>query len=143
MAKNKKTGGRNFPSGKSGNPNGRPPLTKEAKELRKLTADEFIKRVNKYLHMTAAQIKTEMDNPKATVLDMYIGNTLAIGLKRGDYNTLDNILNRIIGKLKETVEVTNTGDKEFLNYIYKKMNVSDIRDIFRYIVSENGDKKND
>jgi len=110
MAKGKKTGGRNFVKGSSGNLKGRKPLSEEAKQYQRLTREEFIKRVNNYLHMSKEQIRQGIANEKTEVLDLFIRNSLIKGIEKGDYYMLDKMLERIIGKV--TVNMDLTGNLE-------------------------------
>mgnify|MGYP000960459449 CR=1 FL=1 len=141
MAKGFKTGGRDFVKGKPGGP-GRGHLSPEAKQFRKLTADEFIKRVNKYFFMTKTQLLRGLGSKKITTLDLYIRNSIVKGLDKGDYYTLDCMLNRIIGRPSEKVELTNpAGNPVIITSILARMKVKDIRDIFRDIVKEKEEDK--
>ena len=142
MAKGFKTGGRDFVKGKPGGP-GRGHLSPEAKQFRKLTADEFIKRVNKYFFLTEQQIlQLQKEKKTPDLLDLYIRNSILNGLKKGDYHTLDCMLNRIIGRPSEKVELTNpAGNPVMITSILARMKVKDIRDIFRDIVKEKEEDK--
>ena len=73
---------------------------------------------------------------------MYIRNSIVNGLKKGDYHTLDCMLNRIIGRPSEKVELTNpAGNPVMITSILARMKVKDIRDIFRDIVKEKEEDK--
>jgi hypothetical protein len=101
MARGKKTGGRNFPKGKSGNPTGRPKLPQEIKDLKKLTAQEFITRITKFLYLTKDELKAGINSGQIDVLDLCIRNALIKCAEKGDYWTLDKMMERLIGKARE------------------------------------------
>jgi len=104
----KKTGGRDWGPG---NP---PPksmgcrMSSEARQLRKLTTDEFIKRVTKYFHAPKDKLENIVTDGKSTSLDVYICTCILGGIKSFNYDTLDKMLNRIIGPVK--VKLEHTGE---------------------------------
>jgi hypothetical protein len=136
MAKGKKTGGRNFTKGGPGGP-GRTPLTKEAKQLKEMTTDEFTKRVNKYLLMSRQQLIKGIGSKKMPMIDLYIRNSLVRGSDKGDYYTLDCMLNRIIGRPKEAIAISGSvslaADKA-LQELLAKNGLSGIRDMLKELV---------
>jgi len=109
MPRGKKVGGRDFKPGQSGNPRGRPPLSREARELRALTSDQYIKLVTKFFHMTRSEFEEAQQNPLATKLEIFVMKIIQEGEKRGDQWRLEALLNRVIGPVKKTVEVDANG----------------------------------
>lgn len=106
MAIGKKTGGKDFVKGNVPKSPGRPPLSPEAKKLRKLTTEEFVKRVNKYLHMSKNKLRAGITNGNIQVLDLCIRSSLVKCIEKGDYSTLEKMLDRIIGKVAMKLEHT-------------------------------------
>jgi hypothetical protein len=110
MAKGKKTGGKDFPRGESGNPNGRPVLPPEVKALKSVT-NETIKEVMDLLlekDITALEELAESDTEPALKV-LYAAGVLR-AIKEGDPAHIEPVLNRVLGKPKESVQLS--GDKE-------------------------------
>lgn len=104
----RKTGGRDW--GKDNPPPkspGTPKLTKEARELKAMTADSYIKLVTKYLYMPVAEIKEAIKNNNLPALELYICTCIASGIKTGDYWKLDRMLDRLIGRVKVEMKLDN------------------------------------
>lgn len=104
MPKGKKVGGKDWVPGQSGNPNGRPPLPKELKELKELTKTEVETALNKLIHMTADELKELRKNPNTSALHLMVIAVTLEALQKGDHYRLDFLLNRIVGKVKDQVE---------------------------------------
>ena len=105
MAKGKKTGGRDFKPGQSGNPLGPPVLPPEVKEARKLTRIEFERIASQYMQMTKEEITKKLQDPKSTTLELIVMTIIHKAVKDGDQHRLDFLLNRLIGKVKDEVDV--------------------------------------
>ena len=106
MAKGKKTGGRNFVKGQSGNLNGQPKIPKEVKEIRRLTTADYVLTVNKFLYADISEIKSYMNNPKATALELMVAKVVVKSIESGDQTRLQFLLDRLIGPVKQKVEHT-------------------------------------
>lgn len=103
MAQGKKTGGRDFEPGHPGI-GGRPALTEEQKQFKKLTTEEYIDLLSKYMHLNVGDLEQIRDTQKdLTILESYILNCFIVGSKKGDYKTLELMLNRVIGKPAQPV----------------------------------------
>lgn len=117
MAIGKKTGGRNFEPGKSGNPKGRPRLPEDIKEARALNQIELTRILNKYLYMPIEEIKRELAKPNTPALEVAVGKVLAAAINKGDQKRLDFILSRTVGSVKKVYEVTGAGGSPLLPYL--------------------------
>lgn len=106
MAKGKKTGGRDFLPGQSGNPNGQPKVPQEIKDARQLTKLELERLLNKYMVMTKDEVQEALKNPATPALELMIGSIVAKAVSGGDDKRLNFLLERMIGKVKEKVEHT-------------------------------------
>lgn len=103
MAIGKKTGGRDFEPGQSGNPNGRPPTPEDIKQARKLNCAEFERIANKYLHMTHAELGAAVKSGNATVLEMMVASIISKAVTKGDQIRLEFLLKRLIGDPVERI----------------------------------------
>lgn len=108
MAKGIKTGGRNFQKGVSGNPNGRPKLPPEIKQIQKMSPTFVRAMINKLSRMTKDELATHLKDPKTPVLEVTLGSIYAKAIKDGDYMRLNFLLDRTIGKVKDEVDISLT-----------------------------------
>jgi hypothetical protein len=106
VAKGKKTGGRNFPPGQSGNPKGPIPLPEDIKAARKLTPIEFERAVNKFLFWDRDALKEAVKDPKTAALDAWVITIILRATAKGDERPMSFLLERLIGKVKERIEHT-------------------------------------
>lgn len=101
-----KAGGRDWAPGQSGNPNGRPKLPQDVKEARELTRASFTRLINKYLHSTPDVLKEVITNPTSLVIDAIVCKILLECGQKGDTMRLAFIIERLLGKVKEEVEIS-------------------------------------
>ncbi len=106
MAKGKKTGGKNWQPGQSGNPKGSEGFPVDLKVARKLTQVELERCINKYMNLSHGELLAELENPATTMLEKMIASIVDQSVSKGDQLRLDFILNRVIGKVQERIEVT-------------------------------------
>ena len=106
IAKGKKTGGKNFKPGVSGNPAGSLPLPEDIKKARKLNQKELERSVNKFLYMNAAEIKESAADKECSMFDRIVGSIITAAVEKSDHTRLEFILNRMIGKVQDKLEVT-------------------------------------
>jgi hypothetical protein len=83
-----------FKPGQSGNANGRPPLVPEAI-------------LNDLSFKTKEELQAKINDPQTTVLELAIASILAKSISSGDPTRLEYVTNRLVGKPKETIEITN------------------------------------
>ena len=106
MAKGKKTGGRQFKKGQSGNPLGARAHNQEVKKVRRLTNEQVAEIGSIILENTPEQINAlRKKKTGITILQSWIANTAYRASIRGDGYMLNTLLDRISGKIKETKEV--------------------------------------
>jgi hypothetical protein len=97
-----------FKPGKSGNPSGRPALPPEVRKSLRLTNEEFVRVASEYMLLTREEINKRVAEPTASVVELLVGNLIdsAITPRTDDYlRALSLLLDRTIGKVKETLEV--------------------------------------
>lgn len=95
-----------FKPGQSGNPGGRPKLPDDIKEARKLNQHELERIINKYLAMSRDQVKESISSPTTPMMELMVASIVAQAAQKGDHQRLDFVLNRLVGKVKDQIEVT-------------------------------------
>lgn len=90
----------------SPNPHGRPKLDLEIKEARKLNKQETVRILTDFWFYTKEQLNAKLQDPEATLGELAIGKILANAIAKGDPVRLNFILERIVGKVKEDIEIT-------------------------------------
>jgi len=103
MAKGKKTGGKDFVPG---DPRaGRPPMPADLKKANALTTAELKRVMNAMLFMDDRDIDVVLACNSSNQLERMIANIIKQANKNGDNVRLDFLLNRLVGKVTEKVEV--------------------------------------
>lgn len=87
--------------GESGNISGRPKTPEEIKKLRKLSAKEFIDIADMVVRGSWSELEKIAKDKSETVLRV----KLAKGILDESYKTFDEILNRLIGKVKDELDL--------------------------------------
>lgn len=95
--------GKPFAKGNSGGP-GAPRVPEEIKAARRLGRATLEGLIHKYLMGTEKDITNTLKDPMSSATDKLICQIISRSLSDGDYRNLDFLLNRIIGKVKDTVE---------------------------------------
>lgn len=85
------------------NKKGGPKLPPEYKELRNMTAVEFVTTFNMLFRKTHAEIYVIANDPKTPIIQSYLCKCLLAGKLRGDFYTYNLMMDRLIGRVKETV----------------------------------------
>lgn len=103
MARGKKTGGKNWQPGQSGNPAGGPGLPQDLRDTRKMTSAD----VTRILTMLMDLSPTERlaYQPKTTLEEIVL-SLVGKAIEDGCTNRLNLLFDRIIGKVKDKLEVT-------------------------------------
>ncbi len=106
-----------FKKGQSGNPLGGKLHNPELRAIKKLTAIEVAEVGSLLLDGNLAALKAVAKDPNATVLKVMIASVAVRTISKGDYGALDTILNRLVGKVPNTVAVTKEKNpfKEYLD----------------------------
>lgn len=100
----KKTGGRDFKPGQSGNPNGRPPLPADLREARALNKVELERVLNKFLFLSQDEIKAMAKNPEAPALEVAVAKVVEMAITHGDDRRLDFLITRLVGNVPKVHE---------------------------------------
>ena len=96
--------GRKTPKGKpfvKGDPRaGRPSMTKEQKAAAKLTKTEV-----KYIKSPAQELKKLSMDKSLPAIDLWVIRIILLGISGGDTRRLDFMFDRLIGKVKDQIEI--------------------------------------
>ena len=95
-----------FAPGNPGGP-GRPPLSGEAKEARRLNKTEFENVVNKYLWCPLIDLKMHASDQSLPTMEAWVVAIMLRGITTGDWGGQEWIAQRIMGKVKDQLEVKN------------------------------------
>lgn len=109
MAYGKKTGGKDFIPGQPGGP-GRPHLPQEIREGRKLNQIRVSEVLNKFIDMPLEDVIRFVQDKTNPAMEVLVGSILVHGIKHGDQNRLNFLLDRLIGRVKEQHEHTFAGN---------------------------------
>jgi len=91
--------------GQSGNPKGKPPTPKDLRDARKLNAIEVSRILNKFSNLTTDELREKMMSLDTPALELMIGKVMLECMKSGDDKRLNFILDRMVGKVTEKMEV--------------------------------------
>ena len=94
-----------FPKGVSGNPKGRPPDAL-GKQMRQLTASDFAEIADLIVKGNLAQLQRIGKDPSSSALKVLISAIVIKAIQKGDMGALDTLLNRLVGKVKEKIEIS-------------------------------------
>lgn len=95
--------GRPFPPGNNANPKGRPKVTPEAREFKKITATTFAEIAKKYIGAPTEILRIARQDPFTPALELMLISWIEAGIK-GDHRATEAYLQRVIGKVPDKVE---------------------------------------
>jgi hypothetical protein len=96
---------RKFEKGNPGGP-GRPRRDPELAKASKITRTEAELLLSKFMQMDIEELEAILRDKKKKCVEHMIGRIVLMGIKNGDHARLDFMLNRLIGKVKDTIEVS-------------------------------------
>lgn len=86
-------------------------------QFKKLTRDQLQEMANLLLWGNMEALKKLQDDPTASALACTISSVILKIHEKGDVHSLDVLLNRMIGKVKEVIETNNADDKPIVQII--------------------------
>jgi hypothetical protein len=95
-----------FPKGRSGNPSGRAKGDIELQKIKSLTKKEVKEIGDLIVKGNLEQLKSKSNDPNASVLTVWFASVAIKSINRGDMGSLNVLLDRLIGRVKDDVEVT-------------------------------------
>ncbi len=99
--------------GPSPNPKGRPPNLFNS-QIKQLTAGELAEIANLIVKGNLPALKAIAKSENATVIQVMVASVAVKIITKGDMAALDTLMNRIVGKVKEHVEVTGKSAPQVL-----------------------------
>ena len=109
-----------FKKGETGNKGGRPKMDPEIKELLNLTKSAYREIALKYLNMSKKETLALKENDEMSMLEWAFVKCILVIHKKGDYATLDKMMDRVIGKVKDEVDLTINPHDELMALIQAK-----------------------
>ncbi len=95
-----------FKPGKSGNPGGRP-ANPIPNALKKLTLQQYRRIIKAIVKGNIDEVRRVVKDPKSCSLEVAIAACYLKAIERGDYDTVEKMLQRIVGKIPDVVEVNS------------------------------------
>lgn len=114
-----------FEKGKSGNPSGRPKVDPEIKAVRELTYKEFLTQLQKYGWQTPDQIKKDLERKDVTMFERIFGKII-LQAAEGEKDGRQVFLERLWGKVKDQVEVTQASANKEAEELLKKIPMAEL-----------------
>jgi hypothetical protein len=94
-----------FEKGKVANPNGRPKISHELKEIRRINGANLPVIVDKFLSMSREELEAAAKDKDTPAMECILIRVIVEAMKRGDDQRLNFLFDRIIGKTPETVNL--------------------------------------
>jgi hypothetical protein len=100
-----------FKKGVSGNPSGRPKEDPAIRKFKETTYKDFIDQLQKYGSLSMDEMEADLRRKDATMFERIFGKIIQQAAN-GERDGRQVLLERLWGKVKDQVEVTNSKDKE-------------------------------
>ncbi len=94
-----------FEKGQSGNPSGKAKLPNDIKEVRKVSQFELERAINRLIFLPLEQLRVVIKDPKTSILEIMLATIMAQCAQKGDQQRLEFLLNRMIGKVKDIIDI--------------------------------------
>ena len=95
-----------FQKGGSGNPKGRMQMPEPIKQAQRMDKITFATLLHKFMHMDRELIMERLKDPKATMIELIVAKIVSESFNKADHMRLNFLLDRLIGKVKDEVEIT-------------------------------------
>ena len=79
--------------------------------FKKLTKEMFAEMIEATTNGTVSDLKKIAENPNSTALQVALATSLVKMINKGDYHSLELMLQRVIGKVKDELDLTSDGEK--------------------------------
>lgn len=101
--------GKRFVKGQVANPLGGRAHNPEVQKIRTMTKVQVAEIGQLILEGDIKKIQAVKDNPKSSVLQIWIAAVAVKAITKGDMAALNQLLDRIVGKVRDDVHVTGSG----------------------------------
>lgn len=133
--------GRNFVAGQVGNPNGRPLVPAPLKVMNKITALDFMEDASVLWNMSQNELAEIIKNPQEKTGKKIIASVMLHAIKNGDAHRMSAILDRLIGKPREYINLSGSFGKMEPNEILGLEQIQKKREELQLKLAElNGEK---
>lgn len=114
-----------FKKGQSGNPSGRAKQDPQIRAFRELTYKEFIGQLQKYGHQTPEEIKEDLARKDVTMFEKIFGKII-LQAAEGEKDGRQVFLERLWGKVKDQVEVSQASSNKEAEELLKKIPMAEL-----------------
>lgn len=91
---------------------GRPKISAELRAIQNISADNLTRIISKYFKMGLTEFDKARLNPEIARIDAYVTNIIHRAITDSDPQIARDLLDRMVGKVKEVVTVDITRDDE-------------------------------
>jgi hypothetical protein len=95
-----------FPKGYKGP--GRPKLYPSEKGAKVMNQMDLLRHCNDLVNMGTAELSALMKDPNQPVIRVAVASILLHGIKKGDQAKIEMVLNRLVGKVRDVVDLTSS-----------------------------------
>ncbi len=121
------SGLRPFVKGQIANPGGRPKVPEHLRKIKSISPNEVNKIIAKYARMTYKELIKDLENENHPMMERLIAKIFKESLKNGDYNALNFLLDRAIGKAQVVFDEEDGSDAEKIS----KMSFQELLQVIR------------
>jgi len=94
-----------FKKGETGNPNGRPPISKELRAVREITLDAYREVIDRILTGTVEELKEFAKDPTTPVLQVGVASAILHAIRKGDAAVIEQFAARLVGKIPDVIKL--------------------------------------
>lgn len=123
-----------FKPGQSGNSKGRP-LNPIKNALRKLTVQQYRRIIKSCVKGNLDELKRVIKNPLSSALEVGIAACYVKAVETGDYSTIEKMLERVVGKVPEEINVNSKNQNLNLN-VNKKIDSTLVKEAIKELEGE-------
>ena len=98
-----------FKPGVSGNPAGKPIVSPEVLRMQRMTRDELASCASWLVKGNKEDLKKIVEDPSSSILSIMVASLAMNAIKKGNFQTFNAILDRVVGKPKEMAEPKDDG----------------------------------